>query len=305
MTFAIALVARRRNTHFARRHPAPAARLRSSTIFAALSACIVSISAAAQTATKKDEGPWSVSVGLFAISTPEYEGGKRRVNGVLPDFDISYKTQDWGKFGVGSKSRGVSWTILDKEEYSFGILLGADTGRSEKEGTAFRPGSKRLRGLGEIKSAGEVGVFGHVVFGVPLSLQVTRGLGDEEPDSKNLSIKGHRGTRIEFGSEIPFKLTDTLTLSVSPSVSWADKNYTQTYFGVTSAQSARSGFKAFKADGGIKSLNIGVGLNYQIDKNWSANAGVTFQQLRGSAAKSPITEQKRQANALLGVSYAF
>jgi MipA family protein len=275
------------------------------TVFAALSATIVSFSAAAQTAAKKDEGPWSVSVGLFATSTPEYEGGKRRVAGVLPDFDISYKTKDWGRFGFGSKSRGASWTIIDKEEYSFGILFSGDTGRSEKDGTAFRPGSKRLRGLGEIKAAGEVGVFGHVVLGVPLSLQVTRGLGDEKQNSRDLSFKGHRGTRIEFGSEIPFELSDTLTLSVSPSISWADKNYTQTYFGVTRAQSARSGFKEFKADGGIKSLNIGAGLNYKIDKNWSATAGVTFQQLRGSAAKSPITEQKRQASALLGVNYVF
>lgn len=282
-----------------------AARTRQLTIFAALSAGVISLSAGAQAIPKKDESPWSVSVGLFAISTPEYEGGKRRVNGVLPDFDISYKTKDWGKFGVGSKSRGVSWTILDEEAYSFGIMLGGDTGRSEKDGTVFRPGSKRLRGLGEIKSAGEVGVFGHVVLGVPLSLQVTRGLGDEKQDSKNFSFKGHRGTRIEFGSEIPFKLSDSLTLSVSPSISWADKSYTQRYFGVTAAQSARSGFKAFNAEGGIKSVNIGAGLNYQIDKNWSANAGVTFHQLRGSAAKSPITEQKRQASALLGVNYAF
>lgn len=280
-------------------------RTRQLTMLAALSAAAVSLSATAQTIAKKDEGPWSVSLGLFAVTSPEYEGAKRRVSGVLPDFDISYKTQSWGRFGVGSKSRGASWTILDEEAYSFGIMLGGNAGRSEKEGTVFRPGSKRLRGLGEIKSAGEVGVFGHIVLGVPLSLQVTRGLGDEKQDAKNFSFKGHRGTQVEFGSEIPFKLSDSLTLSVSPSVSWADKSYTQRYFGVTAAQSARSGFKAFNADGGIKSVNVGVGLNYQFDKNWSANAGVTFQQLRGSAAKSPITEQKRQASALLGVNYSF
>jgi MipA family protein len=293
------------STRIARRYNSFAIRARQWATITALSALVVSVPAGAQTSAKKDEGPWSVSVGLFAISTPEYEGGKRRVAGVLPDFDISYKTKDWGKFGVGSKSRGASWTIIDKEEYSLGFLLGGDTGRSEKDGTVFRPGSKRLRGLGEIKAAGEVGVFGHIVLGVPLSLQVIRGLGDEKQDSNNFSFKGHRGTRIEFGSEIPFKLSEALTLSVSPGISWADKNYMQTYFGVTGAQSARSGFKELRADGGIKSINIGAGLNYQIDKNWSANAGITFHQLRGSAAKSPITEQKRQTSAILGVSYAF
>jgi MipA family protein len=270
-------------------------------------ACVAAISSSPVHAQiKKDEGPWSVSLGLFVTSSPEYEGGKKRVTSALPDFNLSYRTKDFGTFGVGSKSRGASWTIIDKEEYSFGIAIGGDAGRTDKkDGTAFRPGSKRLLGLGEIKSSAEFGVFGHVVAGIPISLQIMKGIGDGKADNKDFSIKGHGGTHAELGTEIPLKLNESLTLSFSSSVSWADKKYTQTYFGVTSAQAARSNFKEFNAKGGVKSVSVGVGLNYQIDKNWSANAGLTYSQLQGNAAKSPIIEKKSQPSALIGIGYTF
>lgn len=270
-------------------------------------ACVAAISSSPVHAQiKNDESPWSVSLGLFVTSTSEYEGGKKRVTSALPDFNLSYRTKDFGTFGVGSKSRGASWTIIDKEEYSFGIAIGGDAGRTDKkDGTAFRPGSKRLLGLGEIKSSAEFGVFGHVVAGVPINLQIMKGAGDSKPDSKDFSIKGHGGTRAELGVEIPWKITEQITLSFSPSLSWADKKYTQTYFGVTSAQAARSNFKEYNAKGGIKSVNFGVGLNYQFDKNWSANAALSYSQLQGNAAKSPIIEKKSQPSAVLGVVYKF
>jgi MipA family protein len=270
-------------------------------------ACVAAISSSPVHAQiKKDEGPWSVSLGLFVTSSPDYEGGKKRVTSALPDFNLSYRTKDFGTFGVGSKSRGASWTIIDKEEYSFGIAIGGDAGRTDKkEGTAFRPGSKRLLGLGEIKSSAEFGVFGHVVAGIPINLQIMKGTGDGKPDSNDFSIKGHGGTRAELGTEIPWKLNESFTLSFSSSLSWADKKYTQTYFGVTSAQAARSNFKEYNAKGGVKSVSIGVGLNYQFDKNWAANAGLTYSQLQGNAAKSPIIEKKSQPSALIGIGYTF
>jgi MipA family protein len=260
---------------------------------------------AAQAKDKKNENPWSVSAGLFVVSSPEYMGGKKNVTSALPDFNLSYRTDGWGTFGIGSKSRGASWTIIDKEEYSFGIALGGDAGRTEKDGTAFRPGSKRLRGMGEIKSTAEFGVFGHVVAGIPISLQVMKGSGNGKPEGANLTTKGHGGVHATLGTEIPLKLSDQITLSVSANLSWADKKYTQTYFGVTPAQSARSGFRPFTTKAGLTSADVGLALNYQFDKNWSAIAGVTYSQLQGDAGKSPIVQKKGQPSALLGVNYTF
>jgi MipA family protein len=284
--------------------------LRGAVMAAIAAACAMAVSAPlyAQSAPaneKKNEGPWNVSVGLFAVTAPEYEGGKRRVTSALPDLNISYRTDNWGTFGAGSKSRGVSWTVIDKEQYSFGVALGGDAGRSEKDGTGFRPGGKRLRGLGEIKASAEFGVFGHVMAGIPIHLQIMKGAGDGKPDGKDFSFKGHGGTHAHLGTEIPLELTKELGLSFSAGVNWADKKYTQTYFGVTAAQAARSGFRQYNVKGGVKSVDIGVALNYKIDKNWSATAGLTYSQLQGDAAKSPVTEKKGQPSALIGVNYTF
>jgi MipA family protein len=263
----------------------------------------------AQTAPTKPaeaKSPWNVSLGAAVVSSPEYEGAKRTVSGLAPDVNISYKTDGWGTFGVGSKSRGISWTAIDKDEYSLGISLGANTGRKDNaDGTLFSPGSKRLKGMGEIKSSADISVFGHYTVGVPIMLQFTKNTGDGKVDAKNGSFKGHGGTEVSLSTDIPIPLTSAITLSISPSLNWADSKYMQTYFGVSAAQSANSGFKQYKADGGIKSLALSLGANYQIDKHWAANVGVTFSQLQGNAAKSPLVERKGQTSVVAGVNYTF
>jgi MipA family protein len=267
---------------------------------------ILSIPALAQSNDKKNQSPWDVSIGAAAVSTPEYEGGKKSVSGLAPDFNVSYRTQSFGTFGVGSQSRGISWTMVDTDDYSFGITIGSSTGRVDnKDGTLFKPGSKRLRGMGEIKSSTDYGVFGHVTLGLPFSVQIMRNAGDGKVNSRNFSIDGHGGTTAQFSVALPIPITPAIELSISPSLMWADKKYTQTYFGVTTAQAARSGFKAFKAECGLKSIGLDVGMNYKIDTHWSANAGLSYSQLRGDAAKSPIVQKKGQTTAVIGASYNF
>ncbi len=258
------------------------------------------------TAANKPADPWTVSIGLGVASAPEYEGASKRVSSVLPDLNIKYTTRDFGSFALGSKGRGLSWTMVDQEAYSFGIGLQGDGGRVDtKDGSLLRPGSKRLRGMGEIKSSVEVTAFGHVVLGVPLILQVAKGLGDGKTDAKDFSVKGHGGTRIDLMSEIPYEVTKSLSLSISPSVQWADSKFTQAYFGVTPEQAARTGFAAFKAKGGIRSVGLGLGANYKLGPQWSANAFANYSQLQGDAAKSPLVQKKGQAAVQLGVAYQF
>jgi MipA family protein len=279
----------------------------------ALGAALAQVPAHAQTADKpaastaaKPVDPWTVSLGLGVVSTPHYEGADKRSTSVLPDLNVKYSTRDFGSFSLGSKNRGLSWTMVDKEAYSFGIGLQGDAGRTDtKDGTALKPGSKRLLGMGEIKPSLEFAAFGHVVLGVPFILQVAKGAGDGKADAKDFSIKGPGGTRVELSSEIPFEITKAFGLSLSPSVSWADDKFTQAYFGVTPEQAARTGFKAFKAKGGVRSVGLALGANYKFDAHWSANALLSFSQLQGDAAKSPLVQKKGQATVIFGAAYEF
>jgi MipA family protein len=262
--------------------------------------------AGAQSSEKKDAGPWDVSVGASVVSTPEYEGAKKSTSSLVPNLSLSYKTQGYGTFSLGGKGLGAAWTIIDKEDYSFGLSLGASQGRSDaKDGTALRPGSKRLRGMGEIKSAAELGVFGHVNAGLPIMLAVVRGSGDGKADTKDRSVRGHGGTRIELSTEFPWQISSNFGLSFSPNIVWGDKKHNQTYFGVTSVQAANSSFKAYDAGAGIKSVGLAVGAEYKFTPNWSATAALALNQLQGDAAKSPLVQKKAQTTVAAGVSYKF
>ena len=158
--------------------------------------------------------------------------------------------------------------------------------------------------MGEIKSSLDYGVFGHVNVGVPISLQVIKNAGDGKVNNDR-KIDGSGGTRVELSVEVPWQISDSFGLSFSPNIVWADKKYTQTYFGVTNRQARDRGFKAYNAKGGVKSVGLAIGANYRFTPNWSANAGVSFDRLQGDAAKSPLVQTKNQTSVTAGVTYSF
>jgi MipA family protein len=283
----------------------------STSVFATLMLLSVgaATSATAQTSDKKQAAatsPWSFSAGLGVARSSEYEGAKRAVSGVVPDFNVSYQLAGWGKISLGSKARGLSWTFIDSEDYSLGLVLQGDAGRNDRsDGTLLRPGSKRLAGMGEIRPTTEWGLTGHVLFGAPIYFVLSKGLGDGKITGQNFRINGHGGTRLEVGLDLPLQLSDALTVSVSPNLQWADAEYTQTYFGVTAAQAARTGFRPFKAKGGVKSVGLNLGVGYKLDKQWSVNAGVSLSTLRGDASLSPIVQKKNQSSLSAGFLYDF
>ena len=278
---------------------------------AAVVGAIACGSAQAQTAATPAKpavaaSPWTVSAGLGVARAPAYEGAKESVTGAVPDLSISYKTDGWGTLAAGGKARGLSWTFIESDAFSLGVLLQGDGGRTDKkDGSLLRPGSKRLLGMGEIKAATEVGITGHVLLGLPLGFTLTKGSGNGKLDAAKNSINGHGGVKLELGSEIPFDITPTLSGFVAPSVTWADARYNQSYFGVTPEQAARSGFKAYTAKAGLKSVGLAAGLNYQLSPQWSLNTAVSMSQLIGEAGKSQLVQKKAQVSMTAGVSYTF
>jgi MipA family protein len=256
-------------------------------------------------ADKNEQGPWAMSVGGGVISKPDYEGSKKSISGILPTLSATYRTADYGKVGLDPIT-GLSWTPVEKDAYSFGVGLGFDFGRKDNaNGTVFQPGSKLLSGMGRIKSSTELNVFGHYTLGVPVYAALTKGLSEGKVNVLNRDQDGHGGTRLELGVEVPWKPTNELTLKFAPNLVWADKKYLQAYFGVTSVQAVTSNYKAYTPDGGIKSAGLNARAEYKLDRHWTGVVDASFNQLRGSAAKSPLVSAKGQTSVFAGVTYAF
>jgi MipA family protein len=261
---------------------------------------------AQSTAPSKADSPWDISLGANVVSAPEYLGSKESAASLIPIISLNYTTKEYGKFSVGEKGMGLAWTAIETDAYSLGIGIDDSPARLDnRKGSTSSAGRLYLKGMGEIKPAAQWSIFGHVNAGVPIMLTVSKGVGDSQPNSEDYSIRGHRGTTVKLGTEIPLPLSSQLTLSIAPSLTWGDKNYNQTYFGVTEQQSARSGLKTLNAKSGVNSLEVGLGAHYQIDPHWFATAGIALNRLQGDAAKSPVVQKKLQVTSLAGLGYHF
>jgi outer membrane scaffolding protein for murein synthesis (MipA/OmpV family) len=97
-------------------------------------------------------------------------------------------------------------------------------------------------------------------------------------------------------------------MSVDAKMTYADKDYSKAYFGVTAAGAAASGLPVYTASAGLTKAEIGLSARYLFSPNWGLNGRVAYGRLLGDAAKSPIVKQEgsaNQFNATLGVLYRF
>lgn len=187
--------------------------------------------------------------------------------------------------------------MVDGSNFSFGLALGFDSGRKDKDTSGFLgQGSERLRGMGEIKPTFEYGFRATAQpFGLPINVNFRKA-------PRN---KGHGGAVIDIGTGLPLDLVDGVKTNFSVGLSFVDKNYMRSYFGVSADQAARTSFRAFSPSAGLKSANVGIDASYNFTKNWFIHSGVSAYRLLGDAAKSPIVERKVGATISLDFGYHF
>lgn len=253
---------------------------------------VVAGSALAQSTEAEERYGLSGSIGFGVASTPRYEGSPNRRTLAGPDLSLSYNTRDWGRFEAGQN--GLIWQAFNRGPFTAGLALGIDPGRKTKDTATAdpTPGDKRLAGMGNIRSSAEPGVL--LGYG-PLSLLARKSLGK----------RGHEGARVDVKAGWPFSVNDKLGVQVAANLSWADKNYTQAYFGVTSLQSAASGFKSYTPKAGLHKFDVSLGAEYALTEVWKLQTSVTLTQLLGDAADSPLVSKKSAASFAVGVGFAF
>jgi outer membrane protein len=88
-------------------------------------------------------------------------------------------------------------------------------------------------------------------------------------------------------------------------VTWGDGKSTQRYFGITPQQAAASGLPAYGAGSGTRSFRLGLLGDVDLARHWVGLWGITYQQLQGDAADSPLTQERNNWYANAGVAYRF
>jgi MipA family protein len=231
---------------------------------------------------KKEIGNWKFEVGGGAMYGTKYEGSDQYELRAVPQISAEYKE---GLF-FANPADGIGSYPLQGENYKVGASIGLDFGRSEDD-------SDDLRGMGDVDMSATANLMGEYDSGpIKFTAKVTKG-----NDDYGMTVEADMGTM--------FRATEKLMIMGKVGAKWADENNMATYFGVSPAQAARSGYAQYTADAGFKSVGVTVGGFYSISESWDVMLMVSADQLIGDAADSPLVKQKFQPMTMFSVGYKF
>lgn len=205
-----------------------------------------------------------------------------------PTFGAEYAN---GRFFASTK-RGLGYEFLKTDTFTAFGALGFSPGR--KEGKT--KDSPRLVGMGKVKAAGLLMLGAdYAPFGDVLHLSAVT----------SAATNRDQGYSARFGATVGFPVWGDISGFVDAGATYGDRKHAQTFYGVTPAQAASSGNPVYTPKAGWTGAELAVGLNWKINKQWSADASVGRTQLRGVAASSPLFTRRNQPTASVAVSYAF
>jgi outer membrane scaffolding protein for murein synthesis (MipA/OmpV family) len=223
-------------------------------------------------------------VGIGVGSAPRYAGSDERRTSALPLLDYR-----WDNGWFAGTLKGVGYNASRTPGLEFGPRLTVDFGRRERRSAA-------LRGMGDVDAKAELGAFVDYELTPALSLGATLQAGGGD---------GGQGVRSELELSYGFKLGSGLQLSLGLGTTLANQAYMQSYFGVTPAQAAASGYTIYTPKAGAMDVNAKVSLRYPLAPRVMLTAAVTATQLQGDAKASPLVRKASSVSALLALGYAF
>tara|TARA_R110000868_G_scaffold391354_1_gene661301 strand:+ start:171 stop:518 length:348 start_codon:yes stop_codon:yes gene_type:complete len=113
---------------------------------------------------------------------------------------------------------------------------------------------------------------------------------------------------VELEGGYRHRFDDSWSMHAGVATTWADDDYTQSFFGIDAGQSLRSGYREYNAEAGFKDVSLSLGISYAVTENWNVTGMVGYSRLIGDAADSPIVDEQGSADAFmtgLFVGYRF
>jgi outer membrane scaffolding protein for murein synthesis (MipA/OmpV family) len=191
------------------------------------------------------------------------------------------------RFSLGTD--GLKANVLPSGHFKAGPMLSYLGGRKESDDSAA------LHGLGNIQPSLTAGAFASYEMR-PFEISAT---------IRQAVIHTGNGLQGEVGASYGLRLSNRLIVKIGPEFTFANGTYTKTFFGVTPAQSARSGLHVFTPSGGVKDVGIQLGGNYDLSEHWLLRGIASIKELVGDAGSSPIVHSRTEVFAGFGAAYRF
>jgi outer membrane scaffolding protein for murein synthesis (MipA/OmpV family) len=236
--------------------------------------------------------PNFVSLGLAYV--PDHEGSNEYK--FYPLFAMRYNFGSYYVEWIGLEGRA---NMLAMPHFEFGPAMSVDLARNNKVDdsvigkmteieTMFRIGA-----FAKVRATGIVNQTDEIAFTVKVLTDVSNKQG---------------GYLVSLGPSYSISLLPRLWMSVGAGVTYANKEYMSTYFGVNAVDAEHSGLGAYRAGDGFKDINFTMQANFLIDEKWGVFGVASCKNLLGDAAASPIVMSRGRKNSCMasaGLTYAF
>jgi len=248
-----------------------------------LTGVLANTGAQADETAQSADSKWHVGIGPGVFIFPQYPGSRDLKAFPFPALDISW---DDRFFSQGPDVLGVN--VLRGADYHVGAALSFDF-QSRKESD-----DPHLHGLGDVHDGPKLKLFAdYTLWAFTGSVALYQ------------DIAGHgQGTTVSTDLYASAPLGGWL-FSVGPGFTWANAEYTRTFFGISSQQSAASGLPTFSTSAGVRDVHLNAYVSYDFSKHWAGSVAATLGRLKHDAAESPITERRVELNTLASINYRF
>ena len=231
------------------------------------------------------EGVTNVRLGIGPGVYSQYDGSSRYDVHPVPVVSLRYKNLievDNNEIKLTALSRVFqrSANVGGGNSLRFGPLVSINFGRDESD-------SIDLRGMGDVGTSFELGGFVSYTIGNKTRFRVR---------ARQDLAGGHNGFTVQLDASQTFIRDGRFALSGFVSSMWASVNYMKTFFGVNTAQAARSGLPFYHPGSSFKDVTVGTNGSYAFNAQWSVVANASYERLVGDAANSPLVAIKGDPN---------
>lgn len=256
-------------------------------VSAAFTAAVVfGLSAGSAAADNWFSGDWYLTVGAAGFVAPKFEGAKGFIFSASPLISLG-KTGPQARFS--SRNDNMSFALFDMGTLRAGPVGKIVFGRDGED-------ADELKGLDPVRWGAEVGAFAEVY---PTDWLRIRG-------EVRQGVRAHNGVVGDLFVDAFQDVTPTVRVSAGPRLQIASEKYLDAYYGVTAAESARSGLREYKPDTGLSAIGVGGAVTWRTTEKVTTSLFSEYRRLMGPAKDSSLVKQRGSANQLmLGVSATY
>ena len=225
-----------------------------------------------------------VTLGIGLAAVPDYEGSEDYKGVPVPIVRVDWRSRRYVEIS-GTRLRAN--LVSGSRRWKAGPILGYSPGRDDVD-------NNRVDALRDIDDTVAGGGFVNYDAGKwETYIEFLTDVGDE-----------HDGSLGKFRQCYKQPLGKGRALAFNFSLTYADDDYMEAFFGIDADNAARTGLSTFEAEGGFKDVEVRVAFRHRLSDRWKLAYSLGYKRLLGDAEDSPIVDDEGAVDQFVGAIIA-